>query len=494
MTGRITVPISVPGTLWQHPEMLDALRRRDIGRVFQLVQQYTGASQTQIASACDTTQGKVSRYMRGEAQVEKLDKFEDVADGLDMPDEARMALGLAPQGRNIKLPQPRTPPTQSAQLLTNPHDAESISDIAVTSDVEGVMIPCRTVNGRITWVSVQRRTFLLGGMAAVTAAAGRQPASPRSTLRLPAAAVDGASPIEHLERMRLVLVESDNLLGPRHVIPTVHQHVSIIQQLRSAASGADRRALLHLQAQFGEFASWLHQDAGDFRMAQHWTDRALEWSQTAGDPEMTAYILARKSQLAGDMRDPGRALDYAEAALELASPRSRLKAAAAAYAAHGHALDGEYGRDATFRMHDDARATLSELDSDPGSPWAVWMNDAYLDVERARCLSMLGRHDEAAEIFQQAIRELPRGFRRDRGVYLAREALAHANAGQPDQAAGAGTAALSIAIETESGRIINELAHLDTELAPWHRVPEVAAFRDHLTTALPQEKDWTPST
>lgn len=80
----------------------------------------------------------------------------------------------------------------------------------------------------------------------------------------------------------------------------VHEHIGIIQQLRSAATGADRRALLYLQAQYGEFASWLHHDAGDFRMAQHWTDRALEWSQTAGDPEMTAYILARKSQLAGD--------------------------------------------------------------------------------------------------------------------------------------------------------------------------------------------------
>jgi tetratricopeptide (TPR) repeat protein len=293
--------------------------------------------------------------------------------------------------------------------------------------------------------------------------------------------------------MRLVLVESDNLLGPRHVIPTVHEHIGIIQQFRSAATGADRRALLYRQAQYGEFASWLHQDAGDFGMAQHWTDRALEWSQTARDPEMTAYILARKSQLAGDMRDPDSAIDYAEAALELAPARSRVKAAAAAYAAHGYALAGEHGHDAALRMHDDARATVADLDNDPASPWAVWMNDAYLDVERARCLSMLGKHNDAAEAFQQAIQELPGGFRRDRGVYLAREALAYASAGQPDQAAKAGTAALSVAIETESGRIINELAHLDNELAQWQRVPEVAEFRDQLTTTLPQEKDWTPS-
>jgi hypothetical protein len=74
-------------------------------------------------------------------------------------------------------------------------------------------------------------------------------------------------------------------------------------------------------------------------------------------------------------------------------------------------------------------------------------------------------------------------------VYLAREALAYAGSGHAEQAASAGTAALSVAIHTESGRIINELAHLDTELAQWARVPEVAEFRDYLTSTLPQEKD-----
>jgi hypothetical protein len=73
-------------------------------------------------------------------------------------------------------------------------------------------------------------------------------------------------------------------------------------------------------------------------------------------------------------------------------------------------------------------------------------------------------------------------------VYLAREALAYANAGQPDQAAKA-AAALSITAETDSGRIILELAHLDTELGRWQRVLEVVEFRDHLTAALPREKD-----
>jgi tetratricopeptide (TPR) repeat protein len=336
-------------------------------------------------------------------------------------------------------------------------------------------------------VSIPRRTFLLGGVAAATAGAQARYGSVRSTPRLAATTAGGPSPIEHLERMRLALVESDNLLGPRQVIPAVHEHVSVIQQLRGAATGADRQALQRLQTQYAEFASWLHHDAGDFGAARHWTDRALTWSQGVGDQEMTAYIYARKSQLAGDMRDATGAVDYAEAALELTTPGSKLSAAAAAYAAHGYALEG--GHDATLRMLDAARATLAGPNADPDSPWAVWMNDAYLDVERARCLAILGRHGEAAEVFRRAIEDLPEGFHRDRGVYLAREALAYAGSGDAAQAASAGTAALSVAIHTESGRIINELAHLDTELAQWARIPEVAEFRDYLTSTLPQEKD-----
>jgi hypothetical protein len=88
--------------------------------------------------------------------------------------------------------------------------------------------PLMPIDGRTTWVSVPRRTFLLGGIAAATAAAGHTSGPPRSTRRPLASAIEDAHPIEHLERVRLVLVESDNLLGPLHVIPTVHEHIGII--------------------------------------------------------------------------------------------------------------------------------------------------------------------------------------------------------------------------------------------------------------------------
>jgi tetratricopeptide (TPR) repeat protein len=283
-------------------------------------------------------------------------------------------------------------------------------------------------------------------------------------------------PIEHLTRVRAVLVDSDNLLGPRPVIPTVVHHIGLIQQLREGHSGSDGRALLHMKARYAEFAGWLYQDAGDPRAAQHWLDRALEWSHAVGDAEMATYVLARKSQLAGDLEEGFAAVDLAEAAWNLA-PGSRLRALARTYAAHGHALAGHPAE--CMRSLEDAHDLVVDESGAPPA-WAPWLDAAYIDVQRARCLTILGDPSLAADLFQAAIRQLPPTYRRDRGVYLAREALAHAGRRDPEQAAAVGARALAIARETQSGRIRAELNQLGAALGRWREVPAATEFRERM--------------
>ncbi|MFG2091171.1 helix-turn-helix domain-containing protein [Spirillospora sp. NPDC048824] len=115
MSGRASDPIVIPESLWQRPQMTQALTTRDIRTVFHLLRQYTGASQTQIAIACGMTQAKVSETMKkGGRQILTLEVFERIADGLQMPDAARMTLGLAP--RNL------TPPTSTNATVITPRD------------------------------------------------------------------------------------------------------------------------------------------------------------------------------------------------------------------------------------------------------------------------------------------------------------------------------------------------------------------------------------
>lgn len=101
MADRITDPVNVPASLWQRPDTIEALRSRDMRRLFHLLRQYAGASQTRLGIACGLTQGKVSAIMSGSHRVVALDVFERIADGLAMPPEARIALGLAPSPRGL---------------------------------------------------------------------------------------------------------------------------------------------------------------------------------------------------------------------------------------------------------------------------------------------------------------------------------------------------------------------------------------------------------
>ncbi|MFI1183378.1 helix-turn-helix domain-containing protein [Streptomyces sp. NPDC020799] len=351
-----------------------------------------------------------------------------------------------------------------------------------TSDEEGVAVPCRTSDGRIIFVSIPRRLFLGGAGAAALGIAGApfaQASSPAPPILVPE-----RNPIEHLQEVRRVLIDSDNLFGPRQLIPKVQEQIHAITALREGKRGADRRQLLRVQTQFAELCGWFHQDAGDHRAAQYWTDRALQWSHMAGDPDLTVFILARKSQMAGDVRDPVEAVDVAEAAEESARPGTRLAAVAATYAAHGHALRGDAQE--SMRAYDHARELLHG-DINPDSTWGVWLDDAYIDVHRARSLSALGDHQAAADGFRAAIAALPAGYHRDRGVYLAREALAHAGARDAEQASVVGLEALAIGAETGSARILTELAQLDSDLQSWRAVPSVREFHDSLNASVLHE-------
>ena len=104
LADRITDPIDVPASLWQRPDTIEALRSRDMRRLFHLLRQYAGASQTRLGIMCGLTQGKVSAIMGGSHRVTALEVFDRIADGLSMPSEARLALGLAPRSSRTGYP------------------------------------------------------------------------------------------------------------------------------------------------------------------------------------------------------------------------------------------------------------------------------------------------------------------------------------------------------------------------------------------------------
>jgi hypothetical protein len=97
MTDAVVVSMALPDWAWTRPDVRQALSQRDVSGLFRAAQQYCGASQGRIAAATGLLQGRVSEIIKGTRTVTSLELFERIADGLAMPDDARMLLGLAPR-------------------------------------------------------------------------------------------------------------------------------------------------------------------------------------------------------------------------------------------------------------------------------------------------------------------------------------------------------------------------------------------------------------
>ena len=97
-----TVPL--PDAAWHRADVRDAVAARDIPALLKYAQHYTGASQVRLAGAFGMTQGRVNEIINRRRVVTTLDVFERIATGLEMPDDVRMLLGLAPQGPHAAFP------------------------------------------------------------------------------------------------------------------------------------------------------------------------------------------------------------------------------------------------------------------------------------------------------------------------------------------------------------------------------------------------------
>jgi tetratricopeptide (TPR) repeat protein len=319
----------------------------------------------------------------------------------------------------------------------------------------------------------------LGASGRIVRAAAVHP-SPAAGIAVPLLQPGDTGPAEQLTAFLRSVSESDNLFGPRRLIGVIREHINLIAELRKDAAGTDGRQLIGIQGRYAETLAWLYQDSADWRGAQYWLDRALEWAFMSGDTQQAAFALSRKSQLAGDMRDPVAAVDLADAAARLVGG-GRLLAAGASYQAHGHALAGREAD--AFRVLDTAREIAAGPPDSPDAPWSPWLDTGYVDVQRARCLTVLGSPEQAVPLFERAISQTPANLRRDRGVYTARQAVAQVLAGDTAAAAGSGMTALSVLRLTGSGRISAELRDLDAALKPQKADPAAAAFRRAFASA-----------
>ncbi|MFI5771909.1 Twin-arginine translocation pathway signal [Streptomyces sp. NPDC051658] len=263
---------------------------------------------------------------------------------------------------------------------------------------------------------------------------------------------------------------ADMLLGPHDLIGTVSAQYQLIDKLVRSAKGETRRGLLRVGAAYAALVGWLYQDAGDMDGAAFWRGVTQEIATRSRDPHLIGYSLVNQAQVRTDLGDGHAVVDLCEAALDDADrliPKVRIMAMQ--QQAHGASLTGERGL--VDQLIDQADRLLPRVDDD--LPWgnACRRTPGYLEVQRATCYGRLGLGAEAGALWSQVLAIVPETARRDRGVYMARQATAAAAAQEPDQAVEITRSVATIAVETRSARMRRELVTLERAMRPWQDAP-----------------------
>ncbi|MFI6921960.1 helix-turn-helix domain-containing protein [Nonomuraea spiralis] len=408
-------PVVVPADLWKRREMMSALTIRDIGHVFRLVRQYVGVSQTRIGVAVGLSQGKVSEIMKGAVQVTSFEVFERVAEGLQMPDLARMTLGLAPRN---------TVPRSG-------HQEEVTAESQVRTD-----LPSRYL-----------------------------------------ANLTGASSRAVISGLRHVLaghIQAEAIMGPPLLIRAVRSQIPVVAQVCQVTRGTDRAEALTFASELLEFCGWLHQDIGDFAHAMMWTNKALDYAMELGDQRIISYVLMRKSNIAIESGDHGHGVGLANAALiqpQALTPRLRaviLRTRAIANAHLGDAASS--GADSDAALVEAIAGTTQEEDD-----CAPYCTPAYVAMETGATRLLLGQAAAAIPIFESSRSQWSLTSQaRDHALLLARTATAYAVAGERDQACSLIEEAMPYLHALRSSRVASQLTTLQTHMSQWTKDPYVA--------------------
>jgi tetratricopeptide (TPR) repeat protein len=286
-------PPAIPPAFWERPDVCQALRKRDMSVLFRLLQQYLGLSQTRIGTAVGLGQGRMSEVVNGIRKIRDAKVFERIADGLDMPDHARVLLGLSP--RQLVT---RTPPRSSAPANSG-QDADLLRQITAAGRIDATVV-------RV----LQSET----------------------------------------DNIRLL----DRRLGAPAVAGKLEAHIGQIEtSLRYSLRPGNRQQLAQALADASALAGWQAIDMGRLPRAWAHFERATAAAREAGDPCLLAFAAGEQAYVLLDLHRPAEALAMVRAAYEeihtsiphqvrswLRAAEAEMAAAAGEESACRHALDG----------------------------------------------------------------------------------------------------------------------------------------------------------
>lgn len=264
----------------------------------------------------------------------------------------------------------------------------------------------------------------------------------------------------------------DNIAGPSYIISTATSQLAQLEQLTERGNPTVAR----LTARYAEFVGWLLQDSGEPRRALECTSRAIDYATLAGDTELATYSSMRKSNILSGLGQHQLAAATARSALavatsdfpELVAVCLRQQALAAA------GLKDETGSRDTI---DRALALCAPSATTELSPYCT---TSYLQMEAAHCLLTLRRPAEAELACSTALADWPEALVRDRTLCQARHSVALLEIREIDRACHTAMEAVKGVRSAPSGRTIQLLRGVVTQLRPYGQCADVKALASSL--------------
>jgi hypothetical protein len=416
-------PLVVPPQFWRHPDVRAALRDREMGSFLRLVQKHTGASQGRLGSTFGRTQPEVSRYLKGRQRAVTLEVWEALADGLSMPDEARLALGLAP-----------------CSLAVVNGDESQLDNVVRMAHEWLVTEPPQVAHTR----------------------------SGRRIAESLAQAIE--SRVDQLRRM-------DDYIGGIDLHEIVERELGTTVALLSDARYSEKtgKRVLIAVAELSQLAGWVAADAGLYsRAAKFYTD-GLQAAREAEARDLGANLISSLSYQVANVGRPQDAVLLAETAYAGArdSASATTKALLKERIAWAHARSGDRSR--TERALVDVDETFCDSNPEEDPRWTYWLDRDEIDVMAGRCFTELRLPAKAEPILRWVLDRYDESRVREAALYTSWLAESHIYAEDIELAAITATQAVTRAARTNSVRSNDRIALLQRKLAP-HR--DVAAVRE----------------
>jgi transcriptional regulator with XRE-family HTH domain len=441
-------------------DFFEACKRRDAGAIVRILGAH-GITQGQVGMMTGLAQSTLSNYKRGVHQAEFASVFEKIADGLDMPQRLRQALGLMGESA------PSRVGGATNGVAGIPADTFDLMQLAEIIGRNGT--------------NVKRREML-----SLAAALGGSAALAQSEVweRLAYALTNGTSTndavVREMEARTAGFHRLEEIVSAPQLLKGLTVQIREVSTLLGGTTSEPRnelrKRLLVVAGESTVLAGWAASDMGDSVNARNFYDTAVTAAQEAKDPEITACALAYRSYIPSAKGANGRARVLLAEALKML-PRNSSSGTLAWIAAR-HAEESAHLGDSAQALTSWERAedAYGVADPDDDRVWTRFLDQNRFDSYRVSTLAKIGRLEEAQEVAAAILARLDQPDRKKAVIIFEDMATAYLARGSLNEASNLAKNGLAVLRETEFTMWLPRYEAIAQALRQQSRQPAVRAY------------------